>query len=258
LIAAISRNVLAVAGAIVTAAGLIAALFSATVKHWMRGHGLLIYYAWLALFLVTLVAINYVNLRKRRLASEHDSAVANSVLGAIPPDSSIVMWLKDNSVANEIPFKYLDAIDTVHAKMEANVIGLDDRVVNKSYRRLAVAMYEFRMLVALNTFPNDDYSIVRLSDQWSWEHRQEASRKIDKAQDALVAAYDHFLVVSHKHGLYSFTVTSSDQLILGINVVVVRAHNRGNLFCNFINRVVSGSQCYLVSERRALTDNFIL
>jgi hypothetical protein len=179
----------------------------------MRTHGLLIYYAWLALFLAALVAVNYVNLRKRRLASDHDRAAVDALLGKLPPDSLTVTWLKDSTVYNGIPYKYLDIIDAAHDNIGANVIGLDNRAANKAYRDLASAIGAYRVLVSLNTFPNSAYSSAWLSNQWPGNQRAETAQKIEKAQYDLVAAYDRFLVVSHKQGLYSIAVKSSDQLI---------------------------------------------
>ena len=167
----------------------------------MRVHGILLYYVLLAVFLGALVAINYVNMRKRRLASEHDHAVVADLLRDMPPDSLTVAWLKRDGVVNGIPSECLDVIGTVYEKIELNVIGLDNRAANKAYRDLAAAMIEFRTLVAYNTFPNDGMTWFRLSDRWSAKHRKEAEQKIDKAQGVLVAAYDRFLVISHEHRL---------------------------------------------------------
>ena len=184
-----------------TIIGVITITFSPGVKGWVRAHGILVYYAFLALLLIALAAINFIRLAKARLASEHDRRVVAQFLTEIPPDGPVIIWLKNNTVANGIPFEYLDIIENVYNAMNANIIGLDNRAANKTYRELAEVMEKFRMFVALNTFPDREYNRVWLSDRWNWEHRKEAAEHIESDQAVVVTAYDNFLLTSHKNGL---------------------------------------------------------
>jgi len=201
LIAAIGRNLLAAAGAVVAIIGVITIIFSPGVKGWVKAHGILVYYGLLALLLIALVAINFIRLAKARLASEHDRRVVSQFLAEMPSDGPVITWLKQNTVANGIPFEYLDIIENVYGAMNANVIGLDNRAANKAYRELAETMEKFRVFVALNTFPDKSYRRVWISDSWDWKARKEAAEHIESDQAAVVTAYDHFLLISHKDGL---------------------------------------------------------
>lgn len=201
MIGAISRNVLAVCGAIVTIIALVASTLSSDVKSWTRTHGIALYYVLLGVLFTALIVINYVSLKKRKLASAHNSAIVVELIRTMPPSGAAVEWLRDYSVDSGIPFKHVETYDSVQRQIETNVIGLDNRKANKAYRNLASAIGDFHSCASINTFPNVDMTSMSLSAEWPSDRRDKARQKIIRAKDDLVKAYDRFLVVSHKHGL---------------------------------------------------------
>jgi hypothetical protein len=86
--------------------------------------------------------------------------------------------------------------------MQRNVIGLDNTEANQAYDRLKITIGNFRSLVSVNLFMDDDYKMMTASQSWPWEQWREASHQLNEADDALVKAYDDFLRICHRNQLF--------------------------------------------------------
>jgi NhaP-type Na+/H+ or K+/H+ antiporter len=197
------RHLLSFIGAIVTIAGLLSLLTSQSVKTWIKDHSYLVFIVLILSVTTASVVIDYVLSKKRRIATAHDRKIAEGLLNELPPDGSLIVWLKEFFISKSIPVKYLDLLEHIASQMHLNVVGLDNPEANQAYRRLESSAYELHSLACFNLFTNEDYTLMQNSPDWPWEQWQEASKQISEARSALVEAYDEFLQVCHKGGLDS-------------------------------------------------------
>jgi hypothetical protein len=110
--------------------------------------------------------------------------------------------LKESYLSKYAPVEYVNVLDAVHDQMQRNVIGLDNTEANQAYDRLKITIGNFRSLVSVNLFMDDDYKMMTASQSWPWEQWREASHQLNEADDALVKAYDDFLRICHRNQLF--------------------------------------------------------
>jgi hypothetical protein len=188
-------------GAIVTVAGLLSVLTSHSLKAWLKDYSYLIFIILVLSVAAAFVIIDYLVNKERRAATAHDQKLVGEVFDALPPNGSIMIWLKDQFVLKVVPVKYLDALDDVAYKMHLNVVGLDNPEANQAYRKLQDTIGTFYSLVESNLFMDGDPTVMKYAPEWPIERWRAASKQIKEARSTLIDTYDEFLRICHKNGL---------------------------------------------------------
>jgi hypothetical protein len=194
----IVAHLLAFIGAIVTIAALISILTSKTVRSWLHVHSSWLFAIWLLTILAAFVAVDYMRNRKQSEPTKHDKDLVRKVLRKLPADGETIMWLKHSYIAKLVLVKHLDVIDDVLMSMHQDVLGMDNRKANHAYCTLRDAMERFRSHVSWNMFMDNTYERMQLSGSWSEKKRDETMTAIVANQEALVLAYDNFLITCHQ------------------------------------------------------------
>jgi general stress protein CsbA len=197
----IVAHLLALIGAIVTVAALISILTSKSIRAWIHVHSSWLFAIWLLTILAAFVVIDYMRNRNQSEPTRHDKGIVEKIFGCLPADGETIGWLRHEYIAKLVPVKHLDVIDEVLTPMHQNVLGMDNRKANDAYCKLRDAMERFRMHISLNMFMDDAYERMHLSGNWSQEERDETMTTIVANQEALVTAYDNFLIICHRYRL---------------------------------------------------------
>jgi hypothetical protein len=198
----LTSHLLALAGAIVTIASLVALLASESVKTWAKSHGYWIFIAWILTILVAFIVVDYATNRKRKEATQHDRDFVGRLLSRLPPDGPTISWLKYGFISTEIAVKQMEPLDKLNEQLALVVVGLDNREANDAYDQLRDAIGEFERLVTLHLQLTPDYKrfkMPRMTDEKFSEARQE----LLNARGMLLTTYDNFLKICHKNRLDS-------------------------------------------------------
>jgi hypothetical protein len=197
----IVAHLLALIGAIVTIAASISIFTSKTIRGWIHVHSSWLFAIWLLTILAAFVVIDYMRNRNQSAPTGHDRDIVKKILQCLPPDGETIRWLKQEYIAKLVPVEHLDVIDEVRIPMHSNVLGMDNRKAHHAYCKLRDAMDKFRTHISYNMFMDDAYERMQLSGMWSREKREKAIATTEANQEALVAAYDDFLIICHRYGL---------------------------------------------------------
>ncbi len=197
----LTKHLSSLIGVAAALAGILPMLTSNFVKNWVKSHSYLIFVILVITVTVAFVVIYFILNRKRGQATEHDRKIAANLLGALPPDGAIIVWLKKTFISKSVPIKYADILDDVLTRMRLNAVGLDNSQANEAYGKLREAIEKFTTLVTFNLFSNRDYTVLEKSPEWSWVQWKKASDDINEACTTLVKVYDEFLRVCHRNQL---------------------------------------------------------
>lgn len=199
--AMLMKHLWSLVGGVVTLAGLLSLLASKSVKSWVKGHSYLIFIILIITVAIAFVVIDFILNRKRRQATEHDRRVVGDLLRALPPNGTVIVWLKDSFISKSVPIRYAEILEGVLNQMRFNVVGLDNLQANEAYGKMRDAIEKFIYLTTFNLFSNRDHTVAQKSPEWPWEQWEKASNEIDESCTALISTYDGFLRVCHKNQL---------------------------------------------------------
>jgi hypothetical protein len=193
---------LSVAGAVVTIAGILPLLTSASLKSWVRTHSYWVFVTLILAVTAAFIIIDIILTRKRQQGTDHDRETVSGFLERISPRSQIIVWLKENFISKSVPIKYVDLLDELSHEMKLNVMGLDNSSANQAYGTLRDAILVFLEHVTFDLFSNSEHTVLQNSPDWTREDWIAASGRINQARDTLVRTYDDFVRTCHKYGLY--------------------------------------------------------
>jgi replicative DNA helicase len=138
-------------------------------------------------------------------ATAHDRGLYQRILEQIPPDGSLIDWLKNNFVLKALPVRNLDAIAQVAKAMGLDVIGFDAKEANDRYHDLQRAINNFYDKVLYYTFTDEGDKWLQVPPEWrDSEDRTQyntAMTTIVDVRNAFVEAYDNFLQACHAKGI---------------------------------------------------------
>ena len=195
------KHLLSLIGGVITIAGVFSLITSKSARIWVKAHSYFVFIALIIAVTATFVIIDFLLNRKRRAATAHDRKMVGEVFKALPPNSQIIVWLKELFISKSVPIKYLSALDDVASRIRLNVVGLDNPQANQAYGRLKGAIEEFHSLANFNLFSNQDYTVMEKSPDWPWEQWKKASDQINAASIVLIKVYDDFLWICHRNQL---------------------------------------------------------
>lgn len=200
--ATVARHVLALIAATVTVVGFSSIIVSSTLKNWVRAHSYLIFVVWLLTIVLALVAIDLLRNRRpeKTPATDHDRESVARVITKLPPDDSVIVWLKDNFITKSIPIKYLDRLSDIAQTISLNVVDLDNPEAELAYRALGSAIEKFNDSINWNMFGSDRGTMERSYD-WPDEQWRTAAEQILENRTNLVNVYDGFLRICHKNNI---------------------------------------------------------
>ena len=204
MVSRIFNHMLAVVGAILSIAGIVALATSNSVRAWTRNNGTLLFVILITSIIAAFVIVDYLLHRQPPGPSAHDKKIFHRIYSVLRPDSGAIYLLKEETVWNGYRFKLLDKIDETIHLIETDAIGMDNPYAETAYRGLLTALSEFRNFQALHTFPARGGSErAFLSNEWNYKYRNEVGDKINDLATAAGAEYDKFLKVCHKYGIDS-------------------------------------------------------
>jgi hypothetical protein len=201
LIAAPTKHLLSLAGGVTTIAGVVSLVTSDSLKNWVKTHGYLVFLILVLAITAAFVVIDIILSKKRKQGAEHDRRIVAQFMEKLPPHSQLIVWLKESFISKSVPVKYVDVLDELAHGMKLNVIGLDNAPANQAHGTLLNAIQEFLEYVTFDLFANADHAVLQNSQDWNREDWLAASARINHARDALVKAYDDFVLVCHRSGL---------------------------------------------------------
>jgi hypothetical protein len=190
-----------VIGTIVSIAGLVSLLTSHWLKAWLSQHSYLVFVLLFLSITIAFVVIDFTFNRRRTESNQHDRETVAHVLRELSPHSQIIIWLKESFISKSVPAKFANALEEILSRMRLDVVGLDNRQANRSYRELQDSLAKFLNLTEFNLFPNLDFTAYVSSPDWPREQWGEASKEINTAEQELVRSYDNFVRVCHRHHL---------------------------------------------------------
>lgn len=199
---------------------------SDTVRLWVRNHSNWLYGALVLLVVAVTILLGYakdLNRKYREIdasrkrASDHDTGMLHEVLTQIPPDGTIMTWLKTGFFVKRIPFANARAVEKLCQKLNMNPFGFDNTQVNDAYETLKAAIEDFDDEVTRSTIfedknyeENGNYENVHVPLPKTREQEESYYATLKEIKDSvkrLTSAYDNFLKTCSANGL---NIYSSD------------------------------------------------
>ena len=152
----IAGNLLAVVGGVVTIASFVSLLTSKPMRVWIARHPYYTFSALIVSIFALLVVLNYAqDLRTRWTAlvssapaeppkpTTHDCALFRKLVAILPPDGTIMKWLKGGFDSQRLPNAPLRALDEAGVELTLDAVGFDDHSANTHYHDLGISITFF-------------------------------------------------------------------------------------------------------------------
>jgi hypothetical protein len=219
-----AKYVMSAIAATVSIGGFVALVTTQSVKTWVKSHPYPIYLALIVAVLVIAGTLDYAhNLRKRiALPSEHDKKFYIAALKRLPPNGTVIGWLKhaemtEASIA-DFPADVLTALDKTIEFSRTQPVGFDDMRIAGSFESLAEAIASFCQSVDRWTLaaharrfrqtaappagtPSSEASQPLVSPRDIDVGLEEETAALTRRHHDLVRAYDRFIRTAHARGI---------------------------------------------------------
>jgi hypothetical protein len=213
-----AKYVMSAVGVVVSISGFVALVTTKSVKTWVKSHPYPIYLALIVAVLVIAGTLDYAyHLRKRiTLPSSHDKKLYRAVLERIPPNETVIGWLKRAEMTRasiaDFPSDVLDALDETIKIARTLPVGFDDLRIEASFESLTTAIITFRQSVDGWTFvahnrqfkgraPVSGTLQPLVSPRAAAASTDEETAALTRGQHDLVGAYDRFIRTAHARGI---------------------------------------------------------
>ena len=205
----LANYVIFVITTIVTIVTFVGFLTSKSLKIWTKTHSEVIFYGLIFFFLATGALLNFLSevwKRNRQLRkatvhvkpSEHDRKLFQAFIATLPPDGSVIKWLKENFRSDSFPKKESKGISDALGRMRLQSLGFDNSGVGTGYNQLKEAMQKFEA-ATLEYMQNDPTNPwLEIKPELDSESSKMAAGEINKIHRELIEIYENFLYLAHK------------------------------------------------------------
>jgi hypothetical protein len=194
-----TNYVMSAIGSVVSIGAFVALVSSQSVKTWVKSHPYPIYLALIVAVLVIAGTLDYAyNLRKRlALPSDHDKWFYAAALESLPPDGTVIRWLKNAEMTKpsiaDFPADALSSLENVAGFSRTQPVGFDDTRIARSFKSLTGAITGFCHSVDRWTFTVHDRAIDATTEA--------ETAALTRRHHDLVRAYDRFIRTAHAQGI---------------------------------------------------------
>jgi len=216
----ITANLLAVIGAAVTIASFVSLLTSRPMRSWVSRHPFYMFFALIIAIFTLLVVLNYAqDLRGRWSAlagstpaaeppkpTIHDSALFRELIAILPPNGTIMEWLKEDFNSLQLPSARMQTLGQAGRKLTLNTVGFDDQSASAGYHELTISIEAFCQKARKWALPDATGVNLEIPDWWRFERQEQyhtALTDINDARSRLINAYDDCLRICHSAGMDS-------------------------------------------------------
>jgi hypothetical protein len=218
-----AKYLISVIGAVVSISGFITLVTTRSVKVWVKVHPYPIYLALIVAILIIAGILEYAYMLRSRIAvpSDHDRKFYAAALDRLPPNGTVVGWLKRADTGISITDFPADVLETLEKMVEfsrVQSVGFDDKHLADSFRFLTDAIAAFCQSVETWTFAEHARQFgstaslppQALSAEEPHPHDASCAGEAGVAEEAitltriresLVQAYDRFIRTAHARGI---------------------------------------------------------
>jgi hypothetical protein len=197
---------------IVTIVTFVGFLTSKPLKAWTKTHSEVIFYGLIFFFMTTGAALNYLFAEKKKYRklkaattgvkpSEHDINLFQRFTETLPPDGSVIVWLKENSASNAFLRKDFEGIEAALRDMRLQSPEFDNSKVDSSYGQLYGTMKEFEEITLEYMRKDPGSPWLRIPPEWDGDRSRKAAEEINEIRRELIEKYDNFLKLAHQNAI---------------------------------------------------------
>ena len=197
---------------IMTIVGFVGFVTSKPLDTWTKTHSEVVFFGFIVFFMATGASFNYFLEEKkkyRRLEkstarvgpSEHDRKLFKDFMAMLPPDGSIVVWLKEDSVPDAFLRKDFEAFEAALRGMELQSLQFDNSRVKTSYDQLYGVMKKFKEVTLRYMHKDPGSPWLQIPPEWDDERSGRVTAEIKEIRSELIKKYNSFLDLARQDGI---------------------------------------------------------
>jgi hypothetical protein len=197
---------------IMTIVGFVGFVTSKPLDAWTKTHSEVVFFGFIVFFMATGASFNYFLEEKKKYQklkestarvepSEHDRKLFKDFMAMLPPDGSVIVWLKETSVPDAFLRKDFEAFEAALRGMEQQSLQFDNSKVEVGYGQLHEAMQKFENVTMHYMLKDPGGPWLQLPSEWDRERSDKAAGEINQIRLDLTRKYGKFLDLAHQDGI---------------------------------------------------------
>ncbi len=206
----LANYAISIMAAIMTIVAFVGFITSKSLKTWAKTHSEVVFYGLIFFFMATGVSLNYLFEEQRKYRqlkeatarvkpSEHDRKLFQGLITMLPPDGSVIEWLKENFVSNRFLDEHYKIIEAVLRNMRLRSLEFDNSLAEASYDQLHRAMQKFEDTTLKYMWQDPNGPWLKVPPEWDEKRFSKATDEINEVRLELIENYDNFLDVAHRN-----------------------------------------------------------
>jgi hypothetical protein len=129
-------------------------------------------------------------------STAHDRRLFGEIISEVPPDGTLITWLKNEFVIKYTPVSYLNCLEEAIRDLSLKPIGFDEDQIDEIRQAFVQALTELSDAITIYLQLDLSYNRVTLTAQSEDEYK-DAVQVITKARNDSIESYDSLYRLAH-------------------------------------------------------------